>query len=85
MEGEAYAGAGLLKGASVHGRPTLKLSVSEGLHLMEGIHGAGGVCEELQSTERIHVGEVHEGVCSMEGTKCWNRGRLWEGRIIKML
>lgn len=84
MEREAYAGAVLLEGAAVHGRPTLKMSVSEGLHLMEGIHGTGGICEELQSMERIHVGEVNEGLCSMEGTKCWNRRRMWEERLIKV-
>lgn len=70
MEREACAGTGLQEGAAVHGRPTLKLSVSEGLHLMERIHGAGRVCEELQSIERIHVGEVHEGLFSMESIKC---------------
>lgn len=53
MQREAFAGAGLLEGAAVHGRPTLKLLVYEGLHLMERIHGAGGVCEELQSIESM--------------------------------
>ena len=58
------------------GVPTVEQYVLKGLYPKGGSHAAA-VCEELQTTGRTYVGEIHGELSLVGGTQHRSRRRVW--------
>ncbi|GAB0181585.1 hypothetical protein GRJ2_000623800 [Grus japonensis] len=57
------------------GDPTLEQFAPEGLHPV-GETTLEKFVKDCSPWERLHVGEVHEGLSPVRGTPCWSRGMM---------
>lgn len=70
MQRGTCAGADFLVGSC----GGLMLAMPEGLHPVEVTHIA--VCGDLVPVGRTHIGGLCGGLCPVERTLCWRRGKI---------